>query len=422
MMTRRVVVTGIGAVTTIGHGRQGLWKGVQRGESAVRSLTRFDPSPYRARMAAEVDINVADYLDRKQSKRLDRFAQFAVIAARMAVEDAGLRLPDEPPGTVGVIMGSALGGITMAETQYLAYLQHGLRAVNPALALAVFGASCSCTIAIDLGITGTNSTNSNSCSAGTIALGEAFRLIRAGHADVVLAGGAEAPITPLSFGAFDVIRAMSTANDKPSRAYRPFDRDRDGFVMAEGAAVLALEELQHAVRRGATIIGEVRGYGLTNDAHHMTAPHPQGEPAAQAMRLALQEAQVAPEAIGYVNAHGSSTPLNDKVETRAIKQVLGAHAYAIPISSTKALHAHAFGATGVIEVAICCLAFDQHYLPPTINYVTPDPECDLNYLPNQGMHMTVDYILKNSFGFGGINASLVLQRYRPEHEAAHHTL
>src|SRR5919202_2382514 len=310
-------------------------------------------------------------------------------------------------------MGSALGGITMAETQYLAYLQHGLRAVNPALALAVFGASSSCTIAIEMGITGHNSTNSNSCSAGTIALGEAFRLIRAGHAEVVLAGGAEAPITPLSFGAFDVIHAMSTANDIPSRAYRPFDRDRDGFVMAEGAAVLVLEELQHAVQRGAMIFGEVLGYGLTNDAHHMTAPHPQGDPAACAMQLALQEAQVAPQDIGYVNAQGSSTPLNDKTETRA---------YAIPVSSTKALHAHAFGATGAIEVAICCLALQHHYLPPTINYVTPDPECDLNYLPNRGVHATVDFILKNSFGFGGINAALVLKRYRPEHEAAHHAL
>jgi 3-oxoacyl-[acyl-carrier-protein] synthase II len=385
-------------------------------------LTRFDPSPYRARLAAEVDLNVADYLDRKQLKRLDRFAQFAVIAARMAVEDASLRLPEEPPGTVGVIMGSALGGITMAETQYLAYLQHGLRAVNPALALAVFGASCSCTIAIDMGITGPNSTNSNSCSAGTIALGEAFRLIRAGHAEVVLAGGAEAPITPLSFGAFDVIHAMSTTNDTPSRAYRPFDRNRDGFVMAEGAAVLVLEELQHAVQRGAMIFGEILGYGLTNDAYHMTAPHPQGAPAARAMQLALQEAQVAPQDIGYINAHGSSTPLNDKIETRAIKQVFGARAYTIPVSSTKALHAHAFGATGAMEVAICCLALQHHYLPPTINYVTPDPECDLNYLPNRGSHTTVDYILKNSFGFGGINATLVLKRYRPEHEAAHHTL
>jgi len=372
-------------------------------------------------MAAEVDLNVADYLDRKQLKRLDRFAQFAIIAARMAVEDAGLRLPDEPPGTVGVLMGSALGGITMAETQHLAYLQGGLRAVNPALALAVFGASCSCTIAIDLGITGPNSTNANSCSAGTMALGEAFRMIRAGHAEVVLAGGAEAPITPLSFGAFDVIHAMSTANDTPSLAYRPFDRERDGFVMAEGATVLVLEECQHAVQRGATIFGEILGYGLTNDAHHMTAPHPQGEPAARAMRLALQEAQVMPEAIGYINAHGSSTPLNDKTETLAIKQVFGDHAYAIPISSTKAMHGHAFGATGAIEVALCCLAFHHHYLPPTINYSTPDPECDLNYLPNHGVHATVDHILKNSFGFGGINATLVLQRYRPDPEAAPRT-
>jgi len=249
-----------------------------------------------------------------------------------------------------------------------------------------------------------------------------YRLIRAGHAEVVLAGGAEAPLTPLSFGAFDVIHAMSTANDTPSRAYRPFDRDRDGFVMAEGAAVLVLEELQHAVQRGAMIFGEVLGYGLTNDAHHMTAPHPQGDPAARAMQLALQEAQVAPQEIGYINAHGSSTPLNDKIETRAIKQVFGERAYAIPVSSTKALHAHAFGATGAIEVVICCLALQHHYLPPTINYVTPDPECDLNYLPNRGSHATVDYILKNSFGFGGINATLVLKRYRPEHEAAHHTL
>jgi len=370
-------------------------------------------------MAAEVEINVAAYLDRKQLKRLDRFAQFATIAARLAVEDAGLRLPDEPPGTVGVSMGSALGGITMAETQHHAYLRGGLRAVNPALALAVFGASCSCTIAIDLGITGPNSTNANSCSAGTAALGEAFRLIRAGHAEVVLAGGAEAPITPLSFGAFDVIHAMSTANDTPALACRPFDRARDGFVMAEGAAVLVLEEFQHAVRRGAAIFAEILGYGLTNDAHHMTAPHPHGEPAARAMRLALQEAQVASEQIGYINAHGSSTPLNDKTETLAIKQVFGEQAYAIPISSTKAMHGHAFGATGAMEAAICCLALHHHYLPPTINYVTPDPECDLNYLPNRGVHATVDYILKNSFGFGGINATLVLKRYRPESEAVH---
>ena len=214
---------------------------------------------------------------------------------------------------------------------------------------------------------------------------------------------------------------MSTANDIPSLAYRPFDRARDGFVMAEGAAVLVLEELQHAVHRGATIVSEILGYGLTNDAYHMTAPHPQGEPAARAMRLALQEAQVTPEQIGYINAHGSSTPLNDKTETLAIKKVFGEQAYAIPISSTKAMHGHAFGATGAVETAICSLAFQHHYLPPTINYVTPDPECDLNYLPNRGVNATVDYILKNSFGFGGINATLVLKRYRLEPEAVHHT-
>jgi 3-oxoacyl-[acyl-carrier-protein] synthase II len=411
MMTRRVVVTGIGAVTAIGHGRQGLWEGVLRGESAVRSLTRFDPSPYRAQMAAEADVKIDDYLDRRQRKRLDRFAQFALIAARMAVADAGLNIPEEPPGTIGVFMGSALGGITTAETEHQAYLQSGLRAVNPALALAVFGASSSCTIAIDLGLTGPNTTNANSCSAGTVALGEAFRLIRLGQADIMLAGGAEAPLTPLSFGAFDIIHAMSTANDIPALAYRPFDRHRDGFVMGEGAAILVLEELQHAIARQATIFGEILGYGLTNDAHHMTAPHPQGEPAAQAMRLALQDARVAPEEVGYINAHGSSTPLNDKIETLAIKRVFKAHAYAIPVSSTKPLHAHPFGATGAIEIAICCLALHHHYLPPTINYTTPDPECDLDYLPNCGRHAAVDFMLKNSFGFGGINAALVLKRY-----------
>lgn len=411
---RRVVVTGMGAVTAIGHGRQGLWEGVLRGTSAIRHVTRFDTSACRARMAAEIDLKIEEYIDRRQLKRLDRFAQFGLIAARMAVTDAGLTMEAELPGTVGVSMGSALGGINIAETQHEAYLAHGPRAVNPALALAVFGASGSCAIAIDFRLTGPNTANSNSCAAGTIALGEAFRFIRQGHADVMLAGGAETPLTPLCFLAFDTIHAMSTANHDPAAACRPFDRQRDGFVMGEGAAVLILEELQHALARGATIFGEILGYGLTNDAYHMTAPHPQGAPAARAMTLALQEAQIAPEVVGYINAHGSSTPLNDKIETLAIKHVFGTHAYAIPISSTKPLHAHPFGATGAIETAICCLALYHHYLPPTINYSVPDPECDLHYIPNQGIHTTVDYVVKNSFGFGGINASLVLKRYLPE--------
>jgi 3-oxoacyl-[acyl-carrier-protein] synthase II len=422
MSTRRVVVTGIGAITAIGHGRQGLWEGVLREESAVRRLTRFDPSPYRSQIAAMVDLEIEAHLDHRQRKRLDRFAQFALIAAHMAVTDAGLTLSQEPPGTIGVTMGTALGGIGMAETQHEIYLHSGLRAVNPALALAVFGASSSCTIAIEFGLTGPNTANSNSCSAGTIAVGDAFRFIRSGYADVMLAGGAEAPLVPLCFGAFDLIRAMSTANDTPAQAYRPFDRHRDGFVMGEGAAVLVLEELQHALARRATIFGELLGYGLTNDAHHMTAPHPQGAPAAQAMRLALQDAGVAPQAIGYVNAHGSSTPLNDKAETLALKHVFADYAYVLPVSSTKPLHAHPLGATGAIEVAICCLALHHQYLPPTINYRTPDPECDLDYVPNHGRPATVDYILKNSFGFGGINASLVLKRYRTDTLAVPDTL
>lgn len=411
MMTRRVVVTGIGAVTAIGHGRQGLWHGVLDGKSAVQSLERFDASPYRSRLAATIDLPIEKYLDRRQRKRLDRFAQFALIAAHMAMHDAGLDLQHTLPETVGVSMGTALGGIGTAESQHSVYLQNGLRQVNPALALAVFGASSSCTIAIDLGLTGPSTANSNSCSAGTVALGDAFRLIRAGQAEVMLAGGAEAPVTPLCFGAFDIIHAMSVSNETPARAYRPFDLHRDGFVMGEGAAILVLEELQHALARQATIFGEILGYGLTNDAHHMTAPHPQGQPAARAMRLALSEAAVTPESIGYINAHGSSTPLNDKTETLAIKQVFGERAYAIPISSTKPFHAHPFGATGAIEVAICCLALRENYLPPTLNYRTPDPECDLDYIPNVGRQVAVEYILKNSFGFGGINATLVLRRY-----------
>jgi 3-oxoacyl-[acyl-carrier-protein] synthase II len=365
-------------------------------------------------MAAEVDICIEDYLERKQIRRLDRFAQFALMAAHMAVEDAGLVLTQEPPETIGVSIGTALGGITMAETQHQAYLQGGVKSVNPALALAVFGASSSCNVAIALGVTGPSTANSNSCSAGTVALGEAFRLIHLQQAEVMLAGGAEAPLTPLCFGAFDTIRAMSTANTDPATAYRPFDRQRDGFIMGEGAAILVLEELQHARARGATILGEILGYGLTNDAHHMTAPHPHGEPAARAMRLALHEAGISPSMVGYINAHGSATPLNDKTETLAIKRVFGEHAYTIPVSSTKPLFAHPFGATGAIEAAICSLALYHGYVPPTLNYVTPDPECDLNYLPNHGQYAQVEYILKNSFGFGGVNATLVLQRYDPE--------
>jgi len=408
----RVVVTGIGAITPIGSGPAGLLEGIRSGRSGVDRIARFDPEPFGSRIAAEVrDFDPLTYLDAKRARRLDRFAQFSVAAARQAVEDAGLHLEDEDRDRCGVFVGAALGGGAFAEEQHAIFLREGLRRIRPTLALAVFSGSASCNIAIEHGLTGPTSANSDSCSSGPIAIGSAYRWIKSGEADVMLAGGVECPISPLIFGSFDLIRAMSTRNDAPARACRPFDRERDGFVMAEGAAMLVLEELGHALRRHAPIYGEVLGFGSTNDAYHMTAPLPSGQQAGRAMRLALREADLQPEQIGYVNAHGSSTPLNDGTETKAIKAVLGDHAYHIPVSGTKAMHGHALGASGAIEAAICMLALREGYVPPTLNLDNPDPDCDLDYVPHTGREAQVDYILSNSFGFGGINAALVFGRY-----------
>ncbi|HEY2850525.1 MAG TPA: beta-ketoacyl-ACP synthase II, partial [Gemmatimonadaceae bacterium] len=304
----------------------------------------------------------------------------------------------------------ALGGIGYAEAQLKVFVAEGLRAVDATLALAVFGGAASCNIAIEFGVSGPNSTNAMSCASGTMAIGEAFRQIRHGYADVILAGGAEAPLEPLCFGAFALIRAMSTRNDDPARASRPFDKDRDGFVMGEGAVVLTLEEWDRAISRGANIYAEVCGYGTTNDAHHMTAPLPTGAQAARSMRLALDDAHLAPTEIGYVNAHGSSTPLNDPSETIAIKTVLGAHAMRIPVSGTKGYYGHALGASGAFETAICALSLRDEWIPPTVNLEAPDPACDLDYVPRNGRAARVEHVMTNSFGFGGINAALVLRR------------
>lgn len=408
---RRVVITGIGAITPIGTGAEGLWEGLRRRASAVGPITRFDPEPFRTRIAAEVHaFQAADHMEERRARRLDRFGQFSVAASRLALEDAELDLAHEDRDRVGAMMGTALGGVGMAEREHAHYMAGGLRAVDPALALMVFAGAASCNVAIEFGVSGPNSTNGMGCASGTIAVGDAFRAIRRGDADVMLAGGAEAPLAPLSFGAFAVIRAMSTRNDDPATASRPFDVDRDGFVMGEGAAVLVLEERRRALARGAPVYAEVCGYGLTNDAHHMTAPRPDGAQAARAMRLALAEAGVQPAGVGYVNAHGSSTPLNDSTETMALKQVFGGHAARLAVSGTKGYYGHALGASGAIEAAICALASQRGWLPPTINLRVPDPACDLDYLPDGGREARPDYLLSNSFGFGGINAALVLRR------------
>lgn len=410
---RRVVITGIGPITASGTGVPALWQALHGGSSPVREITRFDVAPFRTHVAAEIDdFDAHDHMDGKQARRLNRFSQFSVAATGLALADAELAPDRLEPDRVAVQMGSALGGITHAEGEVPKFLKGGLRAVDPRLALGVFCGAASCHVAIDFGFTGPNSTNAMSCASGTIAVGDAWRLIRSGIADVAVAGGVEAPLAPLTFGAFSVIRAMSTRNDEPSRACRPFDQDRDGFVMGEGACVLILESEEHALKRDARIYAEVRGYANSNDAHHMTAPHPEGTEAARAMSNALARGGVAPEEVDYVNAHGSSTPLNDSTETRVIHKVLGERARAIPVSGTKPYYGHALGASGAIEVGICALALERQWVPPTLNLDTKGEGCDLDYVAHQGRDAELRTIVSNSFGFGGINASLVLSTYR----------
>jgi 3-oxoacyl-[acyl-carrier-protein] synthase II len=408
---RRVAITGIGAVTPIGTTGEGLWTGLTKQRSAVRDITRFDPSIYRTRIAAEIpDFHATDFIEERRAKKLDRFNHLCISGARLAIEDAHLDLAAEDRERFGATMGSALGGVGYAEEQFDVFRNDGIKAVSPMLALNVFVGAASCNIAIEFGLQGPNSTNGMSCASGTMAIGEGFRQIRDGYADVMVAGGAESPLNQLCFGAFSIIRAMSTRNDDPAHASRPFDRERDGFVMGEGTGILVLEEYERAKSRGAHIYAEVCGFAFCNDAHHMTAPRPDGSQAARSMRGALKDANVAPSEIGYVNAHGSSTPLNDPTETRAIKMVFGDHSAKLQVSSTKAYYGHALGASGAIEAAICAMSLERGWLPPTLNLENPGDDCDLDYIPGNGRDQHVDYILSNSFGFGGINAALVLKR------------
>ena len=413
MSRRRVVITGLGPITCIGRGRENFWNGIRAEQSGIGRISSFDASAFNVHCAGEIpDWNPEEFFAPHRLKRLDRYAQFSVASAKLALDDAGLEYShDRPQDRFGVSFGTALGGVCKAEEQYVRFLKKGARGVQPTLAVQVFGGSAHSNIAIDFGFRGVGTTNSNSCASGTVSVGEALRYIRDNFADVIVAGGAEAPLTTITVGAFDIIKTMSRSDD-PGTASRPFDRLRNGFVMGEGAASLVVEELERARDRGAHIYAEVLGYALNNDAFHMTTPLPSGDSCIRAMRDALADAQLVPEQIDYINAHASSTQLNDSAETASIKEVFGAHARKIPVSGTKGYYAHPLGATGAIEAAMCALALDRQWIPPTINYENPDPACDLDIVPNHGRSAQLNYIMSNSFGFGGINASIVLGRIR----------
>jgi 3-oxoacyl-[acyl-carrier-protein] synthase II len=412
-MKRRVVITGLGPITPIGHGVERFWDGLRAQRTGISRISSFDPQPFQVRCAGEIaDWNPEEFFTPQRLKRLDRYAQFAVASAQLALDDAGIEHSRErPQDRAGVSFGTALGGVCKAEDQHIRFLKKGARGINPMLAIQVFGGSAHSNIAIEFGFRGIGTTNSNSCASGTVSVGEALRYIRDDFADVIVAGGAEAPLTTLTIGAFDIIKTMSRCED-PAVASRPFDQRRDGFVMGEGGASLIIEELEHARARGARIYAEVLGYSLNNDGFHMTSPLPSGESCIRAMREALTDAQLVPDQIDYINAHASSTQLNDSTETMSIKQVFGERTR-IPVSGTKGYYAHPLGATGAIEATLCALALDRQWIPPTINYENPDPDCDLDVVPNHGRDASLQYVMSNSFGFGGINACIILGKSPP---------
>jgi 3-oxoacyl-[acyl-carrier-protein] synthase II len=408
-MKRRAVITGVGPITCIGRGKDSFWNGILAEKSGINRISTFDAAGFYAQCGGEIrDWNPEEFFPPHRLKRLDRYAQFAVASAKLALDDARLTYSrEQPQHRIGVSFGTALGGVCQAEDQHIRFLKKGTRGVNPTLALQVFGGSAHSNIAIEFGFRGVGTTNSNSCASGTVAVGEALRYIRDGLADVVVAGGAEAPLGMLTFGAFDIIKTMSRWEGDAQLSCRPFDKLRDGFVMGEGAASLIVEELEHARERGAQIYAELLGYSLNNDAFHMTSPLPSGESCIRAMRETLDDAQLRPEQIDYINSHASSTQLNDATETMSVKQVFG-ESTRVPVSGTKGYYAHPLGATGAIEATLSTLALQNQWIPPTIAYANPDPACDLDVVPNHGRAAKLDYVMSNSFGFGGINACVIL--------------
>lgn len=411
-MFHRVVVSGLGIISPIGIGKDAFWENVVRGKSGVRPITRFNTEGFKTRIAAEVlDFDPEAFIDKKEVRRMDRFVQFAVAAARLALDDAGINLQDIDPDRVGVVLGCGIGGMETFEDQARVLITRGPGRVSPFFVPMMISNMAAGYIAILNGFYGPNSTVVTACASSNHAIGESFRLIQRGEADVVLAGGTEAAVTPLAVAGFCAMKAMSTRNEEPERASRPFDAERDGFVIGEGAAILVLERLEHALARGAGIYAEVAGYGQSCDGFHITAPDPDGAGAAKAMAWALKDAGLQPGDVNYINAHGTSTPLNDKVETMAIKKVFGEAAYRIPVSSTKSMTGHLLGAAGGIEAAICALSIAHEVIPPTINYENPDPECDLDYVPNKARAAQVKVTLSNGLGFGGHNATVIFKKY-----------
>ena len=411
-MKRRVVVTGIGLITPLGTGVEKSWQALCEGRSGVGRITRFDPSGLPSQIAAEVkDFEPADFIEKKEIKKMDRFIQFGVAASRMAVEDSKLRITDTIAERVGVYLGAGIGGLPAIEANHIKYLEGGVKKLTPFFIPMVIINLVSGHVAIIFGAKGPNSSVVTACAAGTHAIGDAFKIIQRGDADAMIAGGTESTICHLAVGGFCAMRALSTRNDDPERASRPFDAMRDGFVIGEGAGVVVLEELTFAESRGARIYAEVCGYGMSGDAYHITTPAPEGKGAARCIGITLRDAGLSPEDVDYINAHGTSTKFNDENETTAIKTIFGKRAYEIPVSSTKSMTGHLLGAAGGIEAIFSILSIENGIIPPTINYEFPNPECDLDYVPNKARECNVYVAMSNSFGFGGTNACLVFKKY-----------
>lgn len=414
-MDRRVVITGYGVVSPIGIGIDDFWNSLASGKSGISRVSSFDASQFSSQICAEVkDFQPEKYIDKKKIRKMDRFSQLAFAAAKMAIENAKLDMEKEDPFRVGVIVGSGIGGLSTVAAEHKVLLEKGPRRVSPFMIPMLITNIAAGEIAIAYNIQGPNYSLSSACATSNHTVGDALRLIRYGDADVIIAGGSEAAVTPLGLAGFCSAKALSTRNDDPEHASRPFDKERDGFVMGEGAGIVILEALEHALSRGASIHAELIGYGATDDAYHITAPSPDGQSAARAMANALADGGVKHEEVDYINAHGTSTPLNDKIETLAIKKVFGDYAYKIPISSNKSMIGHLLGAAGVVELIATILSMEKETVPPTINYEFPDPECDLDYVPNKARPKKIKVALSNSLGFGGHNATLVVRKYRPD--------